>query len=217
MKRRSDFVDLTGLSFGRWTVISFAGKNRHGQNLWLCRCECGVRKVVRGSGKINSLSCGCLQSEVAAAIIGGINRRHGDFGSSLYGVWAAMKRRCQNPNAPEFENYGGRGIRVCQEWEGYEAFKEWALYAGYERDLTLDRIDVNGDYKPSNCRWVSMMVQQQNRRNNIWIDDHKGGIVLSELARQTGLNYGTLWRRYRRGARSIEALTKGVRKDSFCI
>lgn len=83
---RSDFIDLTGKTFGRWTVISFAGKNKHGQNLWLCKCECGTERVVRGGGKIFSKSCGCLQREKAASIFADVNKRHGDFGSRLYRI-----------------------------------------------------------------------------------------------------------------------------------
>lgn len=119
-----------------------------------------------------------------------------------------MKRRCQNKNAPEYKNYGGRGINVCQEWERYEGFKEWALRSGYKDGLTLDRIDVNGDYEPSNCRWISMKDQQHNRRDNIWIDVDGNKVLLADLARQTGILDKTLYQRYKKGARTIEELTK---------
>lgn len=107
-----------------------------------------------------SQSCGCRHREIVSA-----NRKHGDWNKQLYKVWCAMKQRCSNPNSRVYGYYGGRGISVCREWqESYLTFREWATASGYERGLTLDRIDNDGDYEPSNCRWVSMSVQNSNKR-----------------------------------------------------
>lgn len=212
---RSDFIDLSGKTFGRWTVISFAGKNRHGQNMWLCRCSCGTEKIVRGGGKIFSKSCGCLQREKASSMIAGVNRKHGDYRKPLYRIWAAMKRRCNNKNSPEYKNYGGRGIKICPEWNHYEGFKEWAHRSGYKDGLTLDRINVDGDYEPANCRWVPIRDQQRNRRDNIWIEVGGEKVLLADLARQTGILDKTLYSRYKKGARTVEELTRDVGKRIY--
>src|SRR5690625_679951 len=203
---RSDFINIIGKRYGRWTVLEYAGKNKHGQDTWLCRCDCGTERVVRGLGGIRSKSCGCLQRETAKSL-SWVNKTHGDYGTSLYRVWAAMKRRCNNHNVREFKWYGGRGISYCDEWEQYETFKKWAIDSGYKPHLTLDRDNTNGDYEPSNCRWVSMKEQQHNRRNNIWVETNEGPMIIADLARKTGISDKILYQRYHEGARTVEELT----------
>lgn len=169
------FIDHTGERFGRLTVLSrdddYIAPNGKHHVQWRCKCDCGnettvdVCQLVEGKTK----SCGCLKDEVLSSG----NKVHGGRYDRLYHVYANMKNRCYNENADDYKYYGGRGIRICDEWlNDYLSFKKWAYDSGYDDtavkgECTIDRIDVNGNYEPSNCRWVSMDVQSKNRRNVI--------------------------------------------------
>ena len=167
-------VDLTGQKFGRLTVIERAGKTAHGEHAkWLCRCECG-NVITAASNNLrsgNTTSCGCFQSEIASKM-GMANKTHGKSRTRLHKVWAGMIARCYDPGKPYYKHYGGRGITVCDEWRNdFQAFHDWAMANGYDPNApfgkcTIDRIDVDGNYCPENCRWVSMKVQSSNRRNS---------------------------------------------------
>ena len=156
----SKAVDYVGQSFGRLTVIA-EGTRKGNHRKLLCRCSCGVTKEMFLTViKAGAQSCGCLQREVATT--------HGQSrnGNALYRTWTNMKSRCSDPNAKYFSEYGGRGIQVCSDWlRSFAAFQAWALKAGYESSLTLDRIDNSKHYAPDNCRWASRTTQQRNRRS----------------------------------------------------
>lgn len=159
--------DLTGQKFGRWFVIHKSDHKEKDATFWLCRCECGAEKEVRHSSLTsgNSRSCGCLHKDMTRIC----HTKHGDFGSRLYAVWNGMKQRCLNPNNHKYQNYGGRGIKVCSEWMEYDNFRRWAIESGYDitakyGECTLDRVDVNGDYCPRNCRWTDAKTQANNVR-----------------------------------------------------
>lgn len=168
--------DLSGRKFGRLTVVRRLKPEEVEtvQYNWLCQCECG-NYVKASANKLktgHTKSCGCLKREFS---IGDKTRTHGLRKSTrLYHIYATMKQRCNNPNNSQYKNYGGRGIRVCDEWNhknGFESFYKWAIGAGFDESKTwqeqsIDRIDVNGNYEPSNCRWVTNLEQQRNKRTS---------------------------------------------------
>lgn len=193
--------DLTGRRFGRWTVISRATEITR-RPVWNCRCDCGTEKKVRGATLINgeSRSCGCLQRELLSERV----KRHGGFGTRLYAIWNSMRQRCNNPKHHAYENYGGRGIHICPEWDDFGVFRAWAYSMGYDDnanygDCTLDRIDVDKDYSPDNCRFVSMHVQSCNRRDSISVEHNGETHPLTEWAVILGKDYSGLWKKYKEG------------------
>ena len=167
------FVDITGLRFGRLVALERAEQVLYpcGKHItkWLCRCDCGnlikVNLCALSTG--NTKSCGCLQPERCSET----HKTHGKSKTRLYIVWKQMCKRCNNPNSTVYKHYGERGIRVCEEWrKSYPAFEEWALSNGYDENAprgkyTIDRIDCDGDYSPSNCRFITIQEQQQNKRS----------------------------------------------------
>lgn len=174
-KPKKPYQDLTGQRFGRLTVLSLVDSIAGADvpTKWLCQCDCGNMLEVRAynlkSG--GSQSCGCLQRERAANRA----RTHGQTGSRLYVVWQHIIGRCNRKNDKAFKWYGGRGIRICDEWLDFQVFHDWAVSNGYNDDLTIDRIDVNGNYCPENCRWISIEDQQRNKTNNVFVE-HDGQV-----------------------------------------
>ncbi len=144
-------VDLTGKRFGRLTVIRRDGEDKFLQAMWLCECDCGIKVRVRGRGLRtgNTKSCGCYRNEATIAT----HTTHGMRHSRIYNVWHTIKARCFNENNPSYHLYGGRGITVCDEWREFVPFYEWAMANGYEENLSIVRINNDGNYEPSNCRW----------------------------------------------------------------
>lgn len=157
--------DLTGQSFGRLTVIYLSASVEMpsgGTKIkWHCRCTCGGEKQVQGNHLKSGVaqSCGCLHKERAAKS----SVRHGGRYTKLYGVWTQMRQRCENPNNKRYADWGGRGIKVCKRWHDFAKFRR-DMEPTYREGLSLDRIDNDDDYKPSNCRWATMAEQNKNRR-----------------------------------------------------
>ena len=170
--RMGKLIDLSGQKFGRLTVIERAGVTVHGEHAkWVCLCECGNATTVIGKNlrNGNTTSCGCFRKEQMSQI-GKANKTHGKSHSRLHMVWAGMIGRCNDPNKPCYKYYGGRGITVCDEWRNnFQAFYDWAMGNGYDPnalygECTIDRINNDGNYEPSNCRWVTMAEQNNNKR-----------------------------------------------------
>ena len=191
------FIDITGKRFHRLTALEYCGKSK-----WLFQCDCG-RKVVASAGNVkngNTKSCGCLFSE-------GNNFRHGLHGSKEYSIWNGIKARCLNPNVPNYKNYGGRGITVCERWLEFGNFlADMGRCPGEE--YSLDRIDNDGDYCPENCRWATWIEQCNNRRDSIKVAINGQIHSLAEWCRIRGVDYGITRNRYLRGVRGEDLFAR---------
>lgn len=202
--------DLTGQRFGRLTVIRATDQRvRSGKSSYIvyeCLCDCGNTCFVctwqlTAKGYKGKKSCGCLNKETGSGYI------HGGSRTPLYHVWDSMKARCNNPKNTAYKDYGGRGIRVCAEWQNdFEVFRDWALSNGYKEDLSIDRIDVNGNYCPENCRWITIKEQQSNKRSTIRIEYNGETHTILEWSQITGIKYITLFQRIKAGWPTDKAL-----------
>lgn len=202
----SKLIDYSGKKIGRLTVVARVGSNRQREAMWLCNCECGNETIIRGSdartGHIKS--CGCWKRENSRKML----TKHGQRRTRLYHTWCNMKRRCNNPNDIGYNLYGGRGIKVCEEWsQDFAAFHRWAYENGYTERKTIDRIDPDGDYCPENCRWASQKEQQNNRRNNHTLSHNGETHNIAEWAEMTNIKAGTISGRIKRGWTVERALT----------
>lgn len=196
----SEFIDLTGQKFGRLTVIQRV-PNKKDKIMWLCKCICGTEIVCAGnhlkSG--DSRSCGCYRREKRTT--------HSMTNSRLYSIWENMKTRCNNPQSKRYKDYGERGIHVCDLWANdFVAFHEWAISNGYSDDLTIDRINVNGDYTPENCRWITLAEQNINKRNNVFLTYNGITQTLSWWANELNVYKSTIGRRHKKGWSDEECL-----------
>jgi hypothetical protein len=200
--------DITGKRYGRLTAIRLdhvrEKKNGHPLQYWLCRCDCGNEKVILKYhlGK-SILSCGCYNKEQ----LRGRMTKHGDTKNPIYHRWVRMKERCYNKNHQAYSNYGGRGIKVCDEWLVYENFKKWVLANGYRSDLQIDRIDNDGDYCPENCRFTDGNVQATNRRSTKFIEYNGERLSYSEWSRRLGSSKDIVAIRIAAGWSEIDAIT----------
>lgn len=183
---------MIGEVFGRLTVTGEASRSKAGRKRWLCRCACGKEVVVSRSNLTtnHTRSCGCLGAECAA------RRRttHGMTSSPEHKTWRSMRKRCSNPNDTCFDDYGGRGIKVCERWAAFENFLA-DMGKKPSSKHSLDRLDNNGNYEPGNCRWATVVQQARNRRSTVLIM-HKGEAkTLPDWAEQLGISYNTLKKR----------------------
>jgi len=189
--------DLVGQKFGRLVVLYDTGERKNGNVVWHCKCDCG-NEVDRRSDHLTSgatKSCGCYNRERAAEV----HTTHGMARQRerhpVYLAWHDMLQRCENPNFTTYKDYGGRGIRVCEEWHDAKIFIDWALANGWREGLTIDRINNNGNYEPSNCRWVTRKEQARNKRNNHLITFNEKTQPMAQWAEEVDIGSCTL--RYR--------------------
>ena len=212
-KPSQNFLDITGQRYGRLVAIKRIEKPSHIKNhsaWWLFRCDCGAEVKTNSnnvrSGRIKSR--GCWKRERLTT--------HGKTHTKLFGTWSKMRERCTNSNRQDYKNYGGRGISVCEEWiNDFQAFYDWAMSNGYADNLSIDRIDNNGNYEPLNCRWATAKEQANNRRSNVFLSFDGISFTLSQWSEKTGIPHDTLRRRLVDYGWSIEkALTTPVRKQS---
>lgn len=205
---------LIGLSFGRLTVISRdeAKRGIDPNSWWVCKCDCGTSKSIIGqqlkSG--GTLSCGCYRKEFAKSRVdngtSAVKRTHGMTKTPEHRTWGSMIQRCENKKHQAFSNYGGRGIKVCQQWR--DSFQQFFIDMGNRpKGTSLDRINVNGDYEPSNCRWATDIQQKNNRRDNRYIKWEGETYTLSNLAKKHGITYNILSKRLAAGWDIENALT----------
>ena len=200
------FQDLTGKQFGRLTVIG-RDPRKSRKPYWTCVCECGNIKAVRGDILKAGLtrSCGCMKKEQDAInLINTPKKKTEAFGMPyghlrIHEIWANMRKRCSNPKDARYMDYGGRGIKVCKEWDDdFVKFYNWAMESGYADDLTIDRIDNDKGYFPENCRWVNFKTQSRNRRTNIKITIGNATKTLTEWCEIFELPYSVVHARYQR-------------------
>lgn len=201
-------IDISGQKFGRLQVQGPVERRPYPSGgsmiLWLCSCDCGNHTKVAG-GKLKSghtTSCGC-------AVGGKVQHGHGSHRKGIspeYYAWQAMRKRCLNPNDKNYVRYGGRGITVCSAWTTDFPMFFRDMGPRPTTDHTLDRIDVNGNYEPSNCRWATQGEQQNNRRNNVMIEAFGRRMTRAEWAKETGIDYGVIRHRIATGQSPEDAL-----------
>ena len=198
-------LDLTNKKFNKLTVIKKV-KNQNHKTMWLCQCDCGnTTLVITSNLTCNRIkSCGCLKNEQLIKRNTTHNQRH----THLYEVWKTMKQRCNNPRSKSYKNYGGRGIKVCDDWvNSFKSFYEWSMLNGYKKGLTIDRINNNGNYCPENCRWADRITQANNSRWNKHITINGKDDTLANWLRFYNIKDYEYYKRIKKGYSEQEALT----------
>lgn len=199
-------IDLTGKRFGRLEVIRIEPTEPGKKKKWLCRCDCGNEVIVQGGNLQSGHSTQCKKcqwKDVHKNLV-----THGMTGTRLYHVWNGMINRCENTTYKSYHDYGERGISVCEEWHDSKNFFDWALSHGYKEGLEIDRIDTNGNYEPSNCRWVKRIVNANNKRNSHFITQNGETRTVAEWARYYGVPYKQLHKNIMNGYSLDEAVTR---------
>lgn len=212
-------LQLAGQKFNRLTALSYIGKSK-----WLFQCDCGNTAEILGYDVANgsTKSCGCYSREIAILT----NTTHGCSAGKnkkadrLYGIWKAMRRRCDNVNVAAYPLYGGRGIFVCEEWNmSYEVFRDWSHANGYIEGLQIDRTDNNKGYSPDNCRWVTSKVNCNNTRVNRRVSAFGEVKTISEWAddSRTLIRYGALYKRLKNGWPAEKAMGTPYLAEMKCL
>lgn len=209
-----------GDKYWKMTVLEFAGKAKNGATLVRCKCDCGNERTVRLYNLISGAtkSCGCLAKEILIQ-----RNKSNKYGSThlrsrtrIYRIWCDIKQRCYNKKQIVYKWYGARGISMCDKWRNsFQDFYGWALQNGYNEQLTIDRIDANGNYEPSNCRWATSREQSRNKSSNIYVTINGETKVLKDWCYVYGISYATVQGRIRDGwdiARAIQTPARHIRR-----
>lgn len=193
-------IDITTRIFGRLTVTGDSGQRSRGEVIWSCLCQCGITCTVTTSNlrSGNTTSCGCFQRETTSKRF----RSHGKTSKRVYNIWCAMLARCNNPKNNRYRYYGDRGITVCEGWKSFENF--YADMGEPPIGLTLDRIDIDGNYCKENCRWVTMVEQANNKTNNHLIAYKNEVKTIAEWERELGFPRSLIWQRLERLGWSVD-------------
>lgn len=204
--------DIINKQYGDLTVVKLHHKEQIYRNnikngflyYYLCKCSCGNEKIVLRNLLLNNeiKHCGCKKSENISNSI----KKHGMFGTRIYNTWAHMKQRCYNPKNASYNHYGKKGIKVCEEWQTFEPFYNWSMANGYSDNLSIDRIDVNGNYEPSNCRWATIDQQNNNKSNTKFYTINNKTQSVSQWAKEYNISKTIVYGRLRRGATIEQAL-----------
>lgn len=208
---KTNKAKVIGKRFGAWLVIKEIENNRSGRQ-FLCKCDCGVERVVNYSNLLSkrSSSCGCTPRKYNIKYKKDIPNR-----DRLLNIYIGMKDRCYNPNNKSYKYYGQRGISICKEWldenVGFENFANWSNKNNYNDNLSIDRINVNGNYEPSNCRWATNSMQSRNKRNNVYLTYNGKTQTVSEWAKEIGCAYNTIRYRMAHGWDIEDILSKPTR------
>lgn len=197
--------NLVGQKFGKLLVLKSCGKKENNNHYFSkVKCECGKIYLVPDTELIYGRRLSCTKCA---------KKTHGMTHSRLFNIWQSMKQRCYCKNCDAYKYYGGREIKICDEWlNDFKCFYNWAINNGYKEDLTIDRIDVNGNYEPSNCRWIDMIAQANNKRNNRLITYNGITDTLSNWAKKYNIESGVLYWRIRHGWNVEKALTLKPKK-----
>jgi len=204
--------DLTGQRFGKLTAINIDSKDKFKHLRWLCKCDCGNETVVLSDNLLrnHTTSCGCEKWKINSKV----HKTHGKSRSREYVAWLNMIRRCENRDNKSYADYGGRGIKVCDEWRTFEGF--WCdMGTTYKNNLTLDRIDVNGDYRKENCRWITISEQQSNKRNNHVVVYNGKSMTLSKACTLRGIDIRTVFSRLKLGWSFEKAINTPLRQHNW--
>lgn len=198
--------DLKGKKFGEWTVIERSSKTSSGNQNWLCVCSCDREFEVRGYTLKNGSSTKCKHCVVPHSKTKYTN-------DPIKIVWRGMKQRCYNQNHQAFKHYGGRGIKICKEWlEKPYMFYEWAYDNGYCKGMSIERINNDDGYSPSNCKFIAMSKQSEHRRTNNYIEINGETKTLGEWCKKYNIKRSTASSRIQRGWLPEKAITTPVRK-----
>ena len=198
--RGNRFIDLQGKTFGRLMVIEEAGRSNKGDVLWKCLCDCGTEIIVRGEHLRNGSthSCGCFYRETRKTINYIHGQRRKEATTKEYQAWTNAKTRCYNSKSEKYLSYGGRGIRMCDEWKNsFEVF--YRDMGACPKDMTLERKDVNGDYCLENCVWASQAIQDRNRRTNVWHEHDGEKMIQADWARKLRVHHSFIINRLNDG------------------